>query len=67
MVRLRATVVRLDIETAYRPVLEVSLRDLRDRRAVARDAGLTGARGESGSKPHENGLAKADNTRVLTA
>ncbi|HEY4041390.1 MAG TPA: transposase [Rhodopila sp.] len=34
-------------------------RNLRDRRAVARYAGLTGAPDESGSKRREKGLAKA--------
>src|SRR6266702_1270928 len=37
---------------------------LRDRRAVARYAGLTGAPDESGSKRQEKGLAKAGNARV---
>ena len=37
---------------------------MRDRRAVARYAGLTGAPDESGSKRREKGLAKAGNARV---
>ena len=42
-----------------------SCRDqLRDRRAVARYAGLTGSPDESGSKRREKGLAKAGNARV---
>jgi transposase len=45
-------------------VQEVFSRDLRDRRAVARYAGLTGAPDESGSKRREKGLTKAGNTRV---
>jgi transposase len=64
MVRLLASVIGVGIETAYLLVLEVFLRDLRDRRAVARYAGLTGAPDESGSKRREKGLAKAGNARV---
>ena len=56
MVRLLASVIGLGIETAYLLVLEVFSRDLRDRRAVARYAGLTGAPDESGSKRREKGL-----------
>ena len=37
---------------------------MRDRRAVARYAGLTGAPDESGARRRENGLAKAGNARV---
>ena len=37
---------------------------MRDRRAVARYAGLTGAPDESGSKRREKGLARAGNARV---
>jgi transposase len=64
MVRLLASVIGLGVETAYLLVQEVFSRDLRDRRAVARYAGLTGAPDESGSKRREKGLAKADNARV---
>jgi transposase len=39
-------------------------RKLRDRRAVARYAGLTGSPDESGLKSREKGLAKAGNARV---
>ena len=45
-------------------VNEVLSRPLRDRRAVARYAGLTGAPDESGAKRREQGLAKAGNARV---
>ncbi len=45
-------------------VHEVFSRPLRDRRAVARYAGLTGAPDESGQKRRERGLAKAGNPRV---
>ena len=39
-------------------------RTLRDRRAVARYAGLTGSPDESGTKRREKGLAKSGNARV---
>jgi len=45
-------------------VREVLSRDLRDRRAVARYAGLTGSPDESGRRRREKGLAKAGNARV---
>jgi transposase len=45
-------------------VQEVLSRNLRDRRAVARYAGLTGSPDESGSKRGEKGSAKAGNARV---
>jgi transposase len=64
MVRLVASIVGVGIETADMLVQEVLSRDLRDRRAVARYAGLTGAPDESGSKRREKGLAKAGNARV---
>jgi transposase len=64
MVLMLARVIGLGIETAYMLVLEVFSRNLRDRRAVARYAGLTGAPDESGSKRREKGLAKAGNARV---
>ena len=38
--------------------------ELRDRRALARYAGLTGSPDESGLKSREKGLAKAGNARV---
>ncbi len=43
---------------------EIFLRDLRDRRAVARYAGLTGSPDESGSRRRERGLSRAGNPRV---
>ncbi|MGC2459660.1 MAG: IS110 family transposase [Steroidobacteraceae bacterium] len=64
MVRLLARVVGVGIETADMLVHEVLLRKLRDRKAVARYAGLTGSPSESGSKRRERGLAKAGNARV---
>src|SRR5215203_4661873 len=64
MVRLLAQVVGVGLETADMLVHEVLSRNLRDRRAVARYAGLTGSPDESGSKRREKGLAKAGNARV---
>ena len=50
MVRALARVVGVGIETADMITHEVLVRDLRDRRAVARYAGLTGSPDESGSR-----------------
>jgi transposase len=64
MVQLLARVIGVGIETADMLVQEVLSRNLRDRRAVARYAGLTGSPDESGSRRREQGLAKAGNARV---
>jgi len=64
MVRLLARVIGVGIETADMLVQEVLSRNLRDRRAVARYAGLTGSPDESGSKRREKGLARSGNARV---
>ena len=64
MVRLLARVIGVGIETADMLVHEILSRSLRDRRAIARYAGLTGAPDESGRKRREKGLAKAGNARV---
>ena len=64
MERLIARVIGVGIETADMLVHEILSRQLRDRRAVARYAGLTGAPDESGNKRREKGLAKAGNARV---
>jgi transposase len=64
MVRLLARVVGIGVESADLLVQEVFSRELRDRKAVARYAGLTGAPDESGRKRRERGLAKAGNARV---
>ena len=64
MVRLLARVVGVGVETADMLVHEVLSRNLRDRRAVARYAGVTGTPDESGAKRREKGLAKAGNARV---
>lgn len=45
-------------------VHEILSRDLRDQRAVARYAGLTGSPDESGKRSRDKGLAKAGNARV---
>ena len=63
-VRLLARVVGIGIETADMLVHEVLTRRMRDRRAVARYAGLTGAPDESGARRREQGLARAGNARV---
>ena len=39
-------------------------RNLRDRRAVARDGGLAGSPSQSGTMNREKGLAQSGNTRV---
>ena len=64
MVRLLARVIGVGIETADMLVHEILSRSLRDRRAIARYAGLTGAPDESGRKRREKWLAKAGNARV---
>jgi transposase len=64
MVRLLAQVIGVGIETADMLVNEILARGLRDRRAVARYAGLTGAPDESGKRRREKGLARAGNARV---
>jgi transposase len=64
MVRLLARVLGIGIETADMLVNEVLSRQLRDRRAVARYAGVTGSPDESGSKRREKGLTRAGNARV---
>jgi transposase len=64
MVRLLARIVGVGVETADMLVHEVLSRPMRDRRAVARYAGLTGSPDESGAQRREQGLAKAGNARV---
>src|SRR5947209_19737618 len=56
MVILLARIRGIGIETADLLVQEVLARNLRDRRAVARCGGLTGAPDESGSRRREQGL-----------
>jgi transposase len=64
MVRLLARIVGVGVETADMLVNEVLSRPMRDRRAVARYAGLTGSPDESGARRREQGLARAGNARV---
>ena len=64
MVRLLARVTGVGIETADMLVHEVLSRNMRDRRAIARYAGLTGSPDESGRKRREKGLARSGNARV---
>jgi len=64
MVRQVARVIGIGIETADMLVHEVLARPMRDRKAVARYAGLTGSPDESGARRREQGLARAGNARV---
>src|SRR6201997_3773425 len=64
MVRQLARIVGVGVETADLLVHEVLSRPMRDRRAVARDAGLIGSPDESGARRREQGLARAGNARV---
>src|SRR4030081_662071 len=64
MVRQVARVIGIGIETADMLVHEVLSRPMRDRKAVARYAGLTGSPDESGARRREQGLATAGNARV---
>ena len=64
MVRLLARVIGVGIETADMLVHEVLSRNMHDRRAIARYAGLTGSPDESGRKRREKGLARSGNGRV---
>ena len=64
MVRLLARVVGVGLETADMLVREVLSRELRDRKALARYAGLTGSPDESGARRREKGLARVGNARV---
>ena len=64
MTRQLARVRGLGLETADMLTHEILYRKLRDERAVARYAGITGSPDESGSKRRERGMAKAGNARV---
>jgi transposase len=64
MVFLLVRIIGLGVETAEQLVHEILSRNLRDRKAVARYAGLTGAPDESGSKRREKGLSRCGNGRV---
>ena len=64
MVRLLARIIGVGVETADMLVHEILSRNLRDRKAVARYAGLTGSPDESGSRRRQKGLARTGNARV---
>ena len=64
MILILARVSGVGRMTAEALVREALYRPMRDRRAVARYAGLTGSPDESGKKRREQGLAKAGNGRV---
>jgi transposase len=64
MVLMLTKIVGLGVETAEQLVHELLSRNLRDRKAVARYAGLTGSPDESGTKRREMGWARAGNGRV---
>jgi len=64
MILILARVFGVGRMTAESLVREALYRTMRDRRAVARYVGLTGAPDESGKKRREQGLAKAGNSRV---
>ena len=64
MIVLLACIVGVGIETAEMLMRAVLSGPLRDRRAVAGNAGLTGSPDESGSKRREQGLAKAGSAWV---
>lgn len=64
MVCLLARILGIGVETADMLVNEMLSRRLRNRRAVARYAGLTGSPDESGKRHREKGLARAGNARV---
>jgi transposase len=64
MVRLLARVIGIGVETADLLVHEVLLRNMRDRRAVARYGGLTGSPDRSGTISREKGIARSGNARV---
>lgn len=66
MVTLIAGVTGIGIETADTLVQEMLTHNFRDRKAVARYAGLTGSPDESGNRRREKGLARAGNARVRT-
>ena len=64
MIRLLANIFGMGLETADMLVREILSRNLSDRRAVARYAGLTGSPNASGNKKRERELTKTGNARV---
>jgi transposase len=67
MLGMLRRVIGVGVETADVLVHELLIRNLRDRRAVARYGGITGAPDESGARRREKGLARAGNARVRRA
>ena len=63
MLLMLAQITGIGVETADMLVHEILARNLRDQRAVARYAGLTGAPDESGTKRREKGLVQAGHSR----
>jgi transposase len=61
---LLVRIIGLGVETAQQLAHEILFRNLRDRKAVARYAGVTGSPDESGSKRREKGLSRSGNGRV---
>jgi transposase len=64
VIKIIAKVRGVGLMTAELLVREILSRPMRDRRAIARYAGLTGSPDESGKRRREQGLAKAGNGRV---
>src|SRR4029078_342380 len=64
MVRYISRIIGIGIETANMLVSEILSRGLRDSKAVARYAGLTGAPDESGRGRREEGLAQGGHAGV---
>lgn len=64
MLRLLARLKGIGVESSDMLVHEILYRGLRDRRALARYAGLSGSPDESGSRRREKGLPRAGNGRV---
>lgn len=64
VVFLLVQIIGIGVETAEQLAHEILFRNLRDRKAVARYAGLTGSPDESGSKRREKGLSRSGNGRV---
>jgi transposase len=67
MALMLTQVVSIGLDTADLLASEVFWRPQRDRRALARYGGLTGAPDESGSRRREKGLARAGSLRVRQA
>lgn len=63
MVFLLVRIIDFGVETAEQLVSEILSRNLRNRKAVARYAGLTGSPDESGAR-RQKGLSRSGNGRV---